>query len=297
MYRLAAGTTVAVALTLVLCAGAQAQSILYLTKSQGFQHDAVKRSDDGQLSYSERILTDLAEENGVRITCTKDASLINADNLKNYDLVIFYTTGDLTKPSEGRDEPPMSPEGVQALTDWIRNGGGFMGFHAATDTFGTPEGQPATPFTQLIGGTFVSHGKQFEGKVVLVDPDHPAVQSLPKEWKVMEEWYLFRNLDTQNMHVLALLDPGEERQKQEAYNVPAYPIIWCKTLGNGRIYYSGLGHNREVWEDPVFQASIVDAADWALGNGSADAEPNYDKVVPKEIAPAEAPKEAEQAEQ
>jgi len=286
MYRIAVGTVLGVALGSLLCTGAQAQRILYLTKSAGFEHEAVKRMD-GKPAFSEEVLKQLADENGADITITKDASLINADNLKNYDLVIFYTTGDLTQPSaDGRDEPPMGPGGLQALTDWIKAGGGFLGYHAATDTWGTPEGQPPTPYTQLIGGTFAGHGAQFEGTVVAVDPDHPTMQSLPKEWKITEEWYTFRSLDKDNMHVLAVLEAGPERAKQEMYNTPAYPIIWCKTLGNGRIYYNGLGHREDVWRDPVFQASIVDAAEWALGDPEADAEPNFDKAVPKEIPAA-----------
>lgn len=278
MYRMAAAAVIGTAMALTLCAGAQAQRILYLTKSQTFEHEAVKQKD-GQPAFSEKVMKELAEENGVGIDITKDAGTINADNLKNYDLVIFYTTGDLTQPTQDRDEPPMGADGLQALTDWIKAGGGFIGFHAATDTFGTPEGQPATPYTQLIGATFAGHGKQFEGTVRLVDPQHPAVQSMPKEFKILEEWYTFRSFDTENLHVLAVLDPGEEAQKQEMYNIPAYPIIWCKTLGEGRIYYNGLGHNESVWNDPTFQASIVDAAEWALGDPPTQAEPNYDKVM------------------
>lgn len=289
MHKTAVAITMGIALLSFLCADAHAQSILYLTKSSGFEHGAVKRDGD-KLGIGEKVISDLARDNGVEITVTKDASTINAENLKKYDLVIFYTTGDLTKPSEGgRDEPPMGPNGVQELTQWIENGGGFIGIHAATDTFMAPEGQPASPYTQLIGGRFAGHGKQFEGTVRVVDPNHPTMQSLPKEWKLMEEWYMFADLDTKNMHVLALLDPGAERQKQDKYNIPAYPIIWCKTLGQGRIYYNGLGHNDGVWNDPLFQASIVDAAQWALGDTAAEAEPNYDKVVPKDIPAAEAP--------
>ncbi len=285
MSRSAVGIVVGAAIALTFAAGAGAQTrILYLSKSAGYEHSVVKREGD-QPSLTDKILTQLAKEHGAEITCTKDAGLINAENLKNYDLVIFYTTGVLTEAGD-RGEPPMGETGVQDLIEWIRNGGGFVGFHAATDTFGTPEGQEPNDFTKLIGGTFGGHGAQFEGTVKVVDPGHPAVASLPAEWTILEEWYTFRNLDEENMHVLALFEPGEERTRQEMYNVPAYPIVWCKTLGSGRIYYNALGHRESVWNDPVFQACVVDAASWALGEGPARAEPNYGQVVPKEIAPA-----------
>lgn len=262
--------------------------ILYLSKSSGFEHSVVKRAN-GQPSLSEKVLSQLASEHGAEITCTKDASLINAGNLKHYDLVIFYTSGNLTEP--GTDgEPAMGPEGVRDLIEWVRNGGGFIGLHAATDTFRTPADQPPHEFTRLIGASFLSHGDQFKGTVKVIDATHPAVQGLPKDWQLEEEWYQFAQLDKENMHVLALLDPGEERARQEAYNVPSYPIIWCKTFGSGRVYYNGLGHREDVWNNPTFQASIVRAATWAIGESPAQAEPNYELVVPKDL-PAPAPQQ------
>ena len=47
-------------------------------------------------------------------------------NLKNFDVVVFYTTEDLTKPGKV-DTPPMGPNGMQDLLDWVKAGGGFMG--------------------------------------------------------------------------------------------------------------------------------------------------------------------------
>ena len=83
------------------------------------------------------------------------------------------------------------------------------------------------------------------------------------------------------MHVLAMLDPGDEREKQAQYNIPSYPVVWCKAQGDGRIFYSAMGHREDVWENPTFLKMTSDAIDWAAGKGDANAKPNYDKVVPK----------------
>ena len=90
-------------------------------------------------------------------------------------------------------------------------------------------------------------------------------------------------LNKEKMHVLALLDPGRERKRQDPYNIPSYPMIWCRSLGEGRVYYNGIGHREDVWMDSTFQKSIVDALRWAAGEGDTMAEPNYDAVVPKTI--------------
>lgn len=253
--------------------------VLYLTKSSGFEHSAVKR-EGGSLSYSERVLTKLCEDNNWKIECTKDASKINPDNLKNYDVVIFYTTGDLTQP--GTDgQPPMKPEDAKEFLNWVKNGGGFIGIHSANDSFHS-EGDKVSEYVEMLGGEFETHGQQFKGKVVVVDKGHPALGNFPEVWETMEEWYIMKNLNKEKMHVLALLDPGEERNKQKMYDRPSYPIIWCIEYGKGRVVYNGLGHREDVWDSKEFQELLRAHILWASGQGPTNAEPNYDKVVPKE---------------
>jgi len=66
--------------------------------------------------------------------------------------VIFAsTTGDLPLPDK------------QGFIDWVAAGHGFVGIHAATDTF---HGFP--PFIAMIGGEFRTHGPQ-----VTVDAAQP----------------------------------------------------------------------------------------------------------------------------
>ncbi len=257
---------------------------LLLTKSSGFQHSVIERKD-GQLGHAEKILIDLAKQAGVDLEATKDAAKINANDLKNYKLVMFYTSGDLTKDS--KDGGSNMPEtGVADLDNWIKQGGGFMGFHSATDSFRT-DGEEASPYIQLIGAEFRGHGNQFVGTVKVVDPKHPAVASIPKEgWSLQEEWYLFNKYNKETMHVLALLEMGEERSKQEMYNIPDSPIIWCSRHGKGRVYNNGMGHREDVWTNEIFQKSTVDAIKWTLGEGKAKAKPNYDAVVPTGIPQA-----------
>lgn len=260
---------------------AEGLKILVVTTSQGFEHSVVKR-EDGELSLVERVLIDVAQGMGAQITTTKNASLVNAANLENYDVVIFYTTGNLT---EGTPEgyPPMPENGVEALKEWIANGGGFIGFHAATDTFRSGAANPVTPYVEMIGGEFEWHGAQFIGTVRLTSPDHPTVARFPQGWTFNEEWYAFAHLNRDAIHVIAVLQIGDERGRQERYNVPDYPMIWCRAIGDGRLFYNGIGHREDIWEHPVFQDHIVDAIRWAAGEGETMAEPNYFEVVPDSI--------------
>ncbi|MDZ4857427.1 MAG: ThuA domain-containing protein [Candidatus Hydrogenedentes bacterium] len=260
-----------------LCAVAEGEAV-FLSKSSGFEHSCIKW-DDTKESHVDRVLKKLAPQFGTAVLCTKDASLINADNLKKYKLVIFFTTLDLDE--EGSDKnPPMKPSGQAELIEWINNGGGFMGFHCASDTFHTPEGAEVTPYIKMVGGEFRGHGAQFDGIVRVVDKTHPAMAHVPTEWTIKDEWYLFKNLNADSIHVLATLDSGPERLKQEMYNIPNYPIIWCSELGKGRVFYNAMGHREDVWDAEAFQQSVVDAAKWVMGDGPANAEPNLAKVLP-----------------
>ena len=106
---------------------------LYFTRCAGFEHSAVKPIDGGP-SYSDQVLTKLGAEHDVEVVCTKDGTVFDGD-LDQYAVIAFYTSGDLCSPKSAQNTPPISPEGKQKLLDWVKAGGGFVGFHAANDSF------------------------------------------------------------------------------------------------------------------------------------------------------------------
>jgi type 1 glutamine amidotransferase len=259
--------------------------VLFLSKSSGYEHSSISRRKS-EKSHVERVLEGLAAEHSFRLMATKDASLIRADELAQFDVVVFYTTGDLARAGTGKGlfggdgQPPMEPSGVGDLARWVEHGGALMGFHSAADTFHDPTGEPS-PYIELLGGEFLTHGEVFPGTLRIVDADHATMVHIPQDWTVMDEWYVFKNMNVDRVHVLALLDPASDLHGQKAYDRPAYPVIWCSSVGKGRVFYNAMGHREEVWDDPVFQQAFIDALDWALGRAPLDAEPNWRLVVPE----------------
>ncbi|MBI5092976.1 MAG: ThuA domain-containing protein [Candidatus Hydrogenedentes bacterium] len=255
---------------------------LFLSKSEGFQHSCIEQKD-GKPSHVDKILTGLFAEQGGKVLCTKDADLINAENLKKYKLVVFYTQGNICNMGDKDKGKIMGPNGVADLIAWVKNGGGYLGFHCASDTFHTSDAQPNSPYLEMVGGEFRGHGKQFKGTLRVVDTKHPAMVHIPQDFQIYDEIYTFKNYNRKSMHVLAMWDSGEERKNPDQngrYDMPNFPIIWCSQVGKGRVYFNALGHREDVWENPVMQRAVVDAANWAMGKGPADAAPNFDKVVP-----------------
>lgn len=283
MIRMAAPVYIFVAvLASVMAFAAEEQTaprVLLFTKSAGFEHSVIKETRRQPVSHAEGILRSITDEMGAVLESTKDGTRISKETLSSVDVVIFYTSGNLTE--KGNDgHPPVTPEGMNTLFDWIRGGGGFIGLHAATDTFKS-EGGATTAFTEMIGGEFVTHGEQFKAAVRKVSPDHAAVRALPDVWTVQDEWYMFDRLNKEHMHVLALLETGGADNPQKMYQVPDYPIIWCRSYGDGRVLYNGLGHREDVWEHTVFRQMLRDHILWAQGRGDAHTEPNYAEVVPE----------------
>ena len=79
--------------------------ILMVTQSKGFVHGSVKRKE-GELAPAERALTEIGiRSNLFRTDCTQDCEKdFTKENLKNYDIVFFYTQGpDLEIPRENME--------------------------------------------------------------------------------------------------------------------------------------------------------------------------------------------------
>jgi type 1 glutamine amidotransferase len=283
-HSMIAFTFVLATLSGTVAAAKDPPRVLFISKSSGFEHPAIARTN-GRPSHVDSVLEKVAAMNNFGLVSSKDASLVTAAELVNLEAVVFYTTGDLTQagtkqgPFGGDGETPMNQEGVSDLMTWVENGGALLGFHSAADTFHDKSGA-ASPYIQLLGGEFLTHGRQFQGKLRVVDADHPTMAHIPQDWTLMEEWYAFKNMNVDRVHVLALLDTSTDPYEQESYERAPYPVIWCASVGKGRVFYNAMGHREETWDDPKFQQAFVDALYWAVGKAPLDAEPNFKVVVP-----------------
>lgn len=296
-------------------APSEKKKLLVFTRSAGFEHAPVKRDAelayvrqiDGQvqivkktgeklkdagLSFCEKILTDLGPKHGFEVTATKDGTLFTAENLARYDAFFFYTTGDLTG-SAADGSPPMSPEGKKAFLEAIRGGKGFVGVHSATDTFHSPGNvldprPPAQldPYIAMIGAEFIRHGAQQPSHMTVADAHFPGVAEAASGFDLREEWYALRSFQP-DLHVILVQET--RGMTGPDYQRPPYPATWARMHGQGRVFYTSMGHRGDVWTNPLFQDVMLGGLAWALRQADADVTPNISSVTPKanEI-PAEA---------
>jgi len=264
----------------VSAAEGKKQKVLYFSRSAGFEHDAVKRKD-GQPSISERILDELGKKHGFEVVSTKDGRVFDGD-LDQYDAIAFYTSGVLTKPNK-QQTPPMTDEGKKKLLNAIAAGKGFVGLHAATDSFHSKgpsnENQiEVDPYIAMIGGEFIVHGAQQNATIRAASPEFPGVKEFGESVPLKEEWYTLKNF-AKDLHVILIED--NKGMEGDCYQRPPFPMTWARMHSKGRVFYTSFGHRDDIWTNPGVQGIIVGGLAWAMRNVNVDVTPNIDKATPK----------------
>ena len=296
--RVAAVTGAGLALSQRLPA-APKKSVLVFTKSSGFEHEVVKRVE-GKPSIVDDAVTALGDKNGFHVGVTKDGRIFDDQQFHDYSAVIFYTTGDLT--TLGTDgKPPMSPEGKQKLLDAIHNGLGFVGIHAAADTFHPQpdpkdlsnryiaHGDQQDPYLKMLGGEFIIHGstpRLQDTHLIVDDPKFPGLEGVTSPVTFNDEWYSLKDF-APDMHVILTLDT--HGMTGACYQRSTYPATWARMHGKGRVFYTAIGDRPENWKNEFFLNLLGGGIRWAIGDANASAEPNLKEAAPgsAEIPPRE----------
>ncbi len=241
------------------------KKILVITESVGFVHDVVNRKKNvdpksPDLSLAERTMKELAEKSGdFDVVLSQNArEAITAENLKNFDAVFFYTTGDLK----------LSDTQKADLLQFVKSGKGFAGSHCATDTYyNWPE------YGNLIGAYFDGHPWHQKVNIIVEDKKNPATKHLGDSFTITDEIYEFKApYDREKLHVLMHLDTTNLKMGKRADRDNA--IAWIHEYGKGRVFYTALGHREEVWKDERFQKHMIGGLRYVLGLEDADATPS-----------------------
>ena len=198
--------------------------VLVFTKTTGFRHEAIPDAV--------RMLQDLGRAHGFSVTATEQEAMFNPRDLRRFRVVVFaLTTGDV-----------LGPQGQDALEDFVRAGGGWLGVHSAADT------EYGWPFygTLLAGAWFKSHPAPYGTNLIVEARGHPATRHLGARWARFDEWYEFQANPRTRARVLLRI-PGDDD----------HPVAWCRPVGRGVSFYTGLGHTRESYAEPKFQRHVL----------------------------------------
>jgi type 1 glutamine amidotransferase len=226
-------------------AEAQPKRILYVTHSAGYRHASIP--------VSQQVMEQVAARTGrLAVTSTEDLSVLTADKLRDFDAVFFFTSGELA----------LSNQQKQDLLAFVRSGKGFGGAHSATDTL-----YSWADYGEMIGAYFDGHPWVQEARIDVEDPESPMVAHLGSSWSITEEFYQFRAFSRDRVRVLMTLDTESIDLKKDGVNRTDrdFALAWVREFGQGRVFYTALGHFDETWQDARFQKTLEQAMLWLTG--------------------------------
>jgi len=213
--------------------------VLVFSKTEGFRHSSIPTGI--------AAITQLGQEYGFIVEATENAALFNFENLQKFEVIIFLsTTGDV-----------LSIEQQNAFEQYIHNGGGFVGIHAASDTeYDWPW------YGKLVGAYFDSHPEIQTATIQVTDQNHISTKHLSKFWERTDEWYNYNKNPRGQVHVLAILD---ESSYSGGNMDNDHPIAWMHEFHGGRSWYTGGGHTEASYAEPDFLKHILGGILYASG--------------------------------
>ena len=219
--------------------------VLVVTHTEGFRHSSIPTA--------EATIDALGRQSGlftVEFCRTADdvTRMLTPSALAGIDGVVFAnTTGSL----------PVTD--LQALLDWIADGHGFAGMHSASDTY-----HDAPAYLEMLGNEFLTHGEQATVEARVENRTHPASSPLGARFRVFDEIYRFAKPNRGSVTMLLSLDRYPADGLPEAGHPGDLPLAWAKSHGQGRVFYTALGHREDVWQSPSYQQHILGGIRWVL---------------------------------
>jgi uncharacterized protein len=195
----------------------------------------------------------LADAFGNRIDVTLTTKKDDLVDLSPYDAVLDYLT-----------DSSLTEDQRESLLSFVESGGGYAGIHCAADLTSTEPDDPSDvidfkdePFPELrdlIGGHFLTHPEQTVFDVHVIDHHHPITASLDSI-TVWDEPYVLDVDD--DIRVLARMDHPEHADM---------PVAWTKEYGDGRVFYSSLGHGTPSLTHEGVQQLVRNGTRWVAGD-------------------------------
>jgi len=197
----------------------------------------------------------------------EEPSGLTAQALEPYDVLVSDYNG-----------PRWGASTEQAVEQFVASGKGFVATHAASYAFGDMEilgdkhvktglREAAWPaYGEMLGVRWSAgpprsgHGKRHTFRVRWTDRKHPIAANMEESFAISDELY----------HNLVLQPPA--RVIATAFDAPEMngtgrqePIAWTTQFGQGRVFYTTLGHDFAAMSAPGFTVMIVNAVAWAAG--------------------------------
>lgn len=222
--------------------------------------------------YAEKTLEILGRKtDAFEAVVSDDPRLLLGDRLPQFDALVMnnihesdpFLPEDFAQRSEEQKAAARQFDAAvkQSILEYVRGGKGIVGIHAATAAL-----QNWPEYGQMMGGYYSGHIYQ-EVTIKLDDPQHPVNACFAgKPWRINDEIYIFGEpYSRQRLHVLLSLDlermadPGRRSDKD-------YAVSWLSQYGQGRVFYTTLGHAADTYWNPLFLQHLLAGIQFAIGD-------------------------------
>ena len=249
------------------------RKLLVFSVTRGYRHKSI---DLGKKAFKM-----LGEETGAfEVVVSDELSNFEKEKIGQFDAICFLnTTLEVFRPKKVKgvtlsNEEKLKIEETEKrlqgnLLAFLKNGGGFVGIHAATDTFYKwPE------YGEMLGGYFNGHPWGSGTDVIIKQDetatDNPIVSAMGKEsLSFKEEIYQFKEpYNSKKLDMLLRLDTEKSNMKVRGIKRTDgdFGVGWTKSYGEGRVFYCSLGHNEHIYWNPKVMSIYLNGIQWAMGD-------------------------------
>ena len=190
------------------------------------------------------IVARMLEEEGFRVHLDNTTTAFAAPALTNMSLVVpIFTMGKIEKSE------------VENLTKAVRGGVGLAGFHGGMcDAF-----RDAVEYQFMCGGQWVAHpGNIIDYRVNILRRDDPVMQGIEDFDYRSEQYYM--HVDPANQVLATTTFSGAHADWIDGV---VMPVVWKRRHGEGRVFYSSLGHVASEFEVPQMRTILRRGMIWA----------------------------------
>lgn len=192
------------------------------------------------------LFADLLRDKDFKVDVVHDlARYTDKAYMESLDLIVpVWTMSEITKEQE------------QGLLDAVRSGVGLAGWHGGmADSF-----RNNVEYQFMVGGQWVAHPGNIIDYTVNIHSDDPIVAGLADFDMHSEQYYM--HVDPSN-EVLASTTFSGEHGNAPWIKGTVMPVVWKRTWGKARVFYSSLGHVLSDFNVPEAREITLRGMLWA----------------------------------
>ena len=208
----------------------------------------------GVLAQSATAVGQLAESAGLSVRHVGDVRAVTAQEVADARVMALFTIG----------ETPWDAGQRAALLDTLRSGAkSVLSIHAATDScYGWDD------YGSVVGARFNGHPWTQDMSLQVCEPSHPSLSHLGPSWRWHDEVYQFRDLRADARVLLRVDETDLDLSRPGAVRPDfGFPLAWCFTEGEGRVFSTSLGHFPAAWESVTYLRHLGGGLAWIMGEG------------------------------